>query len=145
MKIHAEFYPSKRSTCRGMSQHLTDAEGKITRRYDPVVSGRFSGIVMMSDRSPTEPEDIVEMQTLNTAPQPVSTPQTPAVLLNANDPNDEEEEEEGEEVPPLEPFVYRDEADESKKDDEEKDGGDSASKEDADVNMNDSGDGQTSV
>ncbi|CDF37190.1 unnamed protein product [Chondrus crispus] len=130
-----------------MSWNVTapDAEGKITRRYDPVVSGRFSGIVMMSDRSPTEPEDIVEMQTLNTAPQPVSTPQTPAVLLNANDPNDEEEEEEGEEVPPPEPFVYRDEADESKKDDEEKDGGDSASKEDADVNMNDSGDGQTSV
>lgn len=117
-------------------------DGKTSRRYDPVVKGRFSGIVMMSDRTPTEPEDFVEMQTLNSTPQPVSTTQTPAVPLNANEPNDDDEEEDGEEVPVPEPFVYTDE-DEKPGNDKEKDGGDSGEKED--VEMNDSVNGGTST
>lgn len=114
-----------------------DADGKVpTRRYEPVVSGRMTGIVMVRDRTPGEPEELVEMQTLNTAPQPVSTPQTPAVLLNGNEGNDDdEEEEEGEDVPVPEPFVYRDETE--GKDDEDKD-----KEEKEDVNMDAPGDAE---
>lgn len=99
-----------------------DSEGKVpTRRYDPVVSGRVSGIVMMRDRTPMEPEDVVEMQSLTAVPQPVATPQTPAVLPSANEPNDDDDEEEGEEVPVPEPFVYTDENKNKEKEEKPKD------------------------
>lgn len=116
-----------------------DGDGKVpTRRYDPVVSGRVSGIVMVRNRTPTEPEEIVEMQSLTTVPQPVSTPPTPAVLLNANEPNDDDDEEEGEDVLVPEPFVYTDESGDKEAEDKDKD-----KEEKEDVNMDAPGDAGT--
>lgn len=92
---------------------MPDSDGKTpSRRYDPVVTGRVSGIVMVRDRHPSEPEDIVEMQSLAAVPEPVAAAaaQTPAPATTAEqDVVDDDDEEEGEEVPVPEPFVYTDE------------------------------------
>lgn len=89
---------------------IPDADGKTeARRYDPVVKGRVSGVVLVRDRTPDETEDIVEMQSMSSVPQL----QTPVVSTTANDVNDDDDEEDGEEVPVPEPFVYRDESGEA--------------------------------
>lgn len=90
---------------------IPDSEGKIpTRRYDPMVRGRISGIVMVRDRTPDDAEDLVEMQSLSSVPQPVAAPQTPVVGTSGTEGNEDDDEEEGEEVPVPESFVYRDES-----------------------------------
>lgn len=97
---------------------IPDGEGKVpTRRYDPIVRGRISGVVMVRDRTPDDAEDFVEMQSLSSAPQPVAAPQTPVVGTSDPEANDDDDEEEGEEIPVPEPFVYRDESKEEDKTD----------------------------
>lgn len=100
-----------------------DSEGNLpSRRYDPVVSGRVSGIVLVRDRKPSEPEDIVEMQSLAAVPEPVNAAtQTPGPTTTAEQEVVEEEEEEGEDVPVPEPFVYTDETDAADEKEEKED------------------------
>lgn len=99
---------------------IADSDGKVpSRRYDPIVSGRVSGIVMVRDKSPNDPEDIVEMQSLAAVPEPVSAPAQTSAPAAEQEGVDDDEEEDGEEVPVPEPFVYTDETGEEDKEKKE--------------------------
>lgn len=95
------------------------------KRYEPVVAGRMSGIVLMRDQKPGEEEDVIEMQVLTVPPPPPTTTAQPAGDNSAAVQEDEEEEDEDIVVP--EPFIYRDEDEKPENDDD----GDA----DKDVNM----------
>lgn len=118
-----------------MSWNVTipDSTGSVPRqRYEPLISGRLSGVVMVRDTSPNDPEDVVEMQSLSTSQPPAAAPHTPVVNTSGADGNEDEDEEDGDDVPVPEPFLYLDEMDKEEKDKEGGDGGD------GDVNMEDS-------
>lgn len=89
-----------------------EVSGESEPRYEPVVAGRLSGIVLVRDRKPELDEDVVEMQSLS-LPQPAanSAPATPVVNgTNAS----VDEEEEGDDVPVPESFIYKDDDEEGK-------------------------------
>ncbi|CAN8069150.1 unnamed protein product [Agarophyton chilense] len=118
-----------------------DVPGVAEQRYEPVVSGRVAGIVMMRDTKPDSEEEIVAMQTLVLPPPPETAgQQTRAANGSAAVVNDGDEEDDGDVAVP-ETFIYRDEEkQEKKKDGESKEDGN-----DGDVNMDSGGNGENTA
>lgn len=111
-----------------------EVTGESEQRYEPIIGGRVSGIVMVRDRKPDLEEEIVPLQTL-TVPSATTTTAREASADNGARGSANEEEDDGEIAVP-ETFIYLDEDESAKKSEGTDNKGDVKDK-DNDVNMDD--------
>ncbi|PXF44863.1 26S proteasome non-ATPase regulatory subunit 1-like [Gracilariopsis chorda] len=110
-----------------------DVTGESEQRYEPIISGRVSGIVMVRDRKPDLEEEIVPLQTLTVPSAPASTARQGSGDNEATGGANGQEEDDGEIAVP-ETFIYLDE-DKSAKKSEGTGNKDADKDKDNDINM----------